>query len=152
MAPGASPSGESLAFEHRVGGMTMRADIGPGVTFPDFELPDHTGRLRRLSEIQGDDPMVIVLDREAYSAKDPVQHEGLVVLGREMKPGVGYRRMVTITTAEPQEALNYRNGVGRSGRSWLTRAGSCSATWTSPSTRTRRMTRWSRTRSCASPG
>jgi hypothetical protein len=47
--------------------MTMRADIGPGVTFPDFELPDHTGRLRRLSEIQGDDPMVIVLDREAYS-------------------------------------------------------------------------------------
>jgi hypothetical protein len=33
----------------------MRADIGPGVTLPDFELPDHTGRLRRLSEIQGDD-------------------------------------------------------------------------------------------------
>jgi peroxiredoxin len=92
--------------------MTMRADIGPGVTFPDFELPDHTGRLRRLSEIQGDDPMVIVLAREAYSAKDQVQREGLVVLWREMKPGVGYCRMVTITTADPQEALNYRNGVG----------------------------------------
>ena len=131
--------------------MTMRLDIGPGVTFPDFELPDHTGRLRRLSEIQGDDPMVIVLAREAYSAKDQVQREGLVVLWREMKPGVGYCRMVTITTADPQEALNYRKG-GRSGRSWPTRAGSCSATWASPRTRTRRMTSWSRTRSCVSPG
>jgi peroxiredoxin len=61
--------------------MTMRADIGPGVTFPNFELPDHTGRLRRLSEIQGDDPMVIVLAREAYSGKDQVQHEGLWCCG-----------------------------------------------------------------------
>src|SRR5512132_2527122 len=92
--------------------MTMRADVGPGVAFPDYELPDQTGRLRRLSEIQGEDPMVIVLAREAYSAKDQAQHEGLVQLWREMKPGVGYCRMVTITTAEPQEALNYRNGVG----------------------------------------
>jgi hypothetical protein len=29
-----------------------------------------------------------------------------------MKPGVGYCRMVTITTTDAQEALNYRNGVG----------------------------------------
>jgi peroxiredoxin len=113
MAPGDGlAERRSLAFDHGGGGMTMRLDIGPGVTFPDFELPDHTGRLRRLSEIQGDDPMVIVLAREAYSAKDQVQREGLVVLWREMKPGVGYCRMVTITTADPQEALNYRNGVG----------------------------------------
>jgi peroxiredoxin len=90
----------------------MRADIKPGATFPDYELPDHTGRPRRLSEIQGEDPMVIVLAREAYSAKDQVQHEGLVQLWREMKPGVGYCRMVTITTTNHQEALNYPNGVG----------------------------------------
>jgi hypothetical protein len=56
--------------------------------------------------------LVIVLAREAYSAKDQVQHEGLVMLWREMKPGVGYCGMVTITTTDPQEALNYRNGVG----------------------------------------
>jgi hypothetical protein len=82
------------------------------MAFPDYELPDHTGRPRRLSEVQGDDPMIIVLAREAYSAKDQVQHEGLVQLWREMKPGVGYCGMVTITTTDPQEALNYRNGVG----------------------------------------
>jgi peroxiredoxin len=48
----------------------MRADIGPGTAFPDYELPDHAGRPRRLAEIQGNDPMIIVLAREAYSAKD----------------------------------------------------------------------------------
>jgi hypothetical protein len=29
-----------------------------------------------------------------------------------MKPGIGYCQMVTITTTDPQEALNCRNGVG----------------------------------------
>ena len=30
----------------------MRSDIGPGGTFPDYELPDHTNVPRRLSELQ----------------------------------------------------------------------------------------------------
>jgi peroxiredoxin len=69
--------------------MAMRADIKAGNAFPDYQLPDHTGRPRRLSEIQADDPMIIVLAREAYSAKDQRQHEGLVQLGSEMKPASG---------------------------------------------------------------
>ena len=90
----------------------MRDDIYVGATFPDYELPDQTGTVRRLSELQGENPMIVVLAREAYSAKDQVQHESLVQLWREMKPGVGYCRMVTITTTNPQETLNYRSGVG----------------------------------------
>jgi peroxiredoxin len=90
----------------------MRADVKVGSVFPDYELPDHTGQPLKLSEIQGDDPMIIVLAREAYSAKDQVQQEGLVQLWREMKYGVGYCRLVTITTSVPQETLNYRSGVG----------------------------------------
>ena len=35
----------------------MRSDIVPGGTFPDYELPDHTDVPRRLSELQGDDPL-----------------------------------------------------------------------------------------------
>jgi peroxiredoxin len=89
----------------------MRADFIPGAVFPDYELPDHTGSLQRLSEIQGGDPMIIVLAREAYSAKDQRQHEGLRELWREMKPGVGYCQMVTITTSDLQETLDYRSGV-----------------------------------------
>ena len=55
--------------------------------------------------------MIIVLAREAYSAKDQRQHEGLRELWREMKPGVGYCQMVTITTSDLQETLDYRSGV-----------------------------------------
>ena len=36
----------------------MRADIVPGGTFPDYELPDHENIPRRLSDLQGDDPMI----------------------------------------------------------------------------------------------
>jgi hypothetical protein len=45
--------------------------------------------------------MVIVLDREAYSAKDQVQHEGLVVLWREMKPGVVQRDLDIAEYTDP---------------------------------------------------
>ena len=90
----------------------MRGDITPGSRFPDFELRDHTGTYRRLSELQGPDPLIIVLAREAYSAKDQIQQHNLVQLWNEMKPGVGYCRLVTITTSTPQETLNYRSGIG----------------------------------------
>ena len=29
----------------------MRADIVPGGIFPNYELPDHTGQMRKLSEL-----------------------------------------------------------------------------------------------------
>lgn len=41
----------------------MRADIVPGASFPDYELTDHTKTRRRLSELQGIDPMILVLAR-----------------------------------------------------------------------------------------
>lgn len=39
----------------------MRPDIVPGAVFPDYELTDHTGKRRKLSELQGQDPMTLVL-------------------------------------------------------------------------------------------
>jgi len=41
----------------------MRADIVPGGVFPDYELPDHTNTVRKLSSIQGRDPMILTLAR-----------------------------------------------------------------------------------------
>lgn len=41
----------------------MRSDIVTGAVFPDYELSDHTGKRRRLSELQGQDPMILVLSR-----------------------------------------------------------------------------------------
>jgi hypothetical protein len=46
----------------------MRPDIVPGAIFPDYELSDHTGKHRKLSELQGPHPMVLVLSRGGYCA------------------------------------------------------------------------------------
>ncbi|WP_441235283.1 redoxin domain-containing protein [Bradyrhizobium sp. 930_D9_N1_4] len=88
----------------------MRPDIMPGVTFPDYELSDHTGKHRKLSELQGGDPMVLVLGRGGFCPKDRRQAEGLLQLHREME--VGYCRMVTITTDNITQTNEYRSGVG----------------------------------------
>src|SRR5262249_383374 len=40
-------------------GEPMRPDIVPGRIFPDYELPDHTSTPRKLSELQGDDPLIL---------------------------------------------------------------------------------------------
>ena len=87
----------------------MRADIVPGAIFPDYELPDHTTTRRKLSELQGLDPMILVLSRGGFCPKDRRQHEGLVQLHRELE--VGYCRMVTISTDNLTETNEYRRGV-----------------------------------------
>jgi peroxiredoxin len=88
----------------------MRSDMISGAVFPDYELPDHTTKRRKLSELQGQDPMVLVLSRGGYCPKDRRQHEGLVQLYRELE--VGYCRLVTISTDNIIETSEYRSGVG----------------------------------------
>jgi len=87
----------------------MRADIVPGATFPDYELSDHTGTHRRLSEIQAGQPMIVVLSRGGYCPKDRRQHEGLVELHRELQ--VGYAKLVTISTDNLLDTNEFRSGM-----------------------------------------
>jgi peroxiredoxin len=82
----------------------------PGATFPDFDLPDHTGKHRKLSDLQRGDPMVVVLSRGGFCPKDRRQHEGLAVLAREID--VGYCRLVTISTDNLLETNEFRSAVG----------------------------------------
>jgi peroxiredoxin len=88
----------------------MRADIVPGALLPDYELSDHTGKHRKLSELQALDPIVLILSRGAYCPKDRRQHEGLLQLHREME--VGYCRLVTISTDNITDTNEFRTGVG----------------------------------------
>jgi len=87
----------------------MRPDIVPGATFPDYELPDQTGKHRKLSELQRGDPMIVMLSRGSFCPKDRRQLEGLVQLHREME--VGYCRLVTISTDNLLETNELRSGV-----------------------------------------
>jgi peroxiredoxin len=88
----------------------MRADIVPGAVFPDFELPDQTGKHKTLSGLQGQDPMILVLSRGHYCPKDNRQHEGLVELHREMI--VGYCKLVTLTTDNLSSTNEMRTALG----------------------------------------
>jgi peroxiredoxin len=88
----------------------MRSDIVPGAVFPDYELSDHTGKHRKLSALQGPNPMVLVLSRGAFCPKDRRQAEGLVALHREME--VAYTRLVTISTDNLTETNENRSGIG----------------------------------------
>lgn len=88
----------------------MRPDIVPGATFPDYQLPDHRGRRVTLSELQEEDPLVLVLARGGYCPKDRRQHEGLLQLHREMQ--VGYCRLVTVSTDTLLQTNEFRSAVG----------------------------------------
>jgi peroxiredoxin len=87
----------------------MRADIVPGALFPDYELTDHTGTRRKLSDLQGGDPMIVVLSRGSFCPKDRRQTEGLAQLHRELE--VGYCRMVTISTDNLIETNEFRTAA-----------------------------------------
>jgi peroxiredoxin len=88
----------------------MRKDILPGAVFPDYDLPDQTGKHKKLSEIQKDDPMIVVLSRGGFCPKDRRQHEGLVQLYREIE--VGYCQLVTISTDNLIETNEFRTATG----------------------------------------
>jgi peroxiredoxin len=88
----------------------MRSDIVSGAALPDYELPDHTGKRRKLSEVQGNNPMVLALSRGGYCPKERRMHEGLAELHREME--VGYCRLVTISTDNITATQEFRSGVG----------------------------------------
>ena len=65
----------------------MRSDVVAGAAFPDYELSDHRGTLRTLSELQHGDPMVLVLSRGGFCPKERRQHDGLLQLHRELQVG-----------------------------------------------------------------
>jgi peroxiredoxin len=88
----------------------MRADILPGGTFPDYELTDHTKARRRLSNLQGINPMILVLSRGSYCPKDHQQH--LELAANYPKIAVAYTQIVTISTDDILESNEFRDQVG----------------------------------------
>lgn len=84
--------------------------IKPGNTFPDFELPDHTDTLRKLSVLQGNNPMVLVLSRGKFCPKDQTQMKDLIDFS--MKCTVGYSVLVTIAKEDLIGINEYRQTVG----------------------------------------
>ena len=88
----------------------MRSDIVPGGIFPDYELPDHTDKLRKLSELQGDDPLILTLARGHYCPKEHQQHMELAAF--YPKIAVAYTQIATIATDDHHTLQEFRASVG----------------------------------------
>ena len=88
----------------------MRSDIIPGGVFPDYALPDHTGTVRTLSELQGRDPLILTLARGHYCPKEHQQH--LELAAHYPKTAVAYTQLVTISTDDHYTLQEFRNSVG----------------------------------------
>src|SRR3954467_3074275 len=88
----------------------MRADITPGAVFPDYQLTDHTKTRRRLSDLQGIDPLILTLARGNFCPKEHQQHLELAAF--YPKIAVGYTQIVTIATDTILEINEFRASVG----------------------------------------
>jgi peroxiredoxin len=88
----------------------MRSDIVPGALFPDYELLDHTKTSRKLSALQGDDPLILTLARGHYCPKEHQQHLELAAF--YPKVAVAYTQVVTISTDDHHVLQEFRASVG----------------------------------------
>jgi peroxiredoxin len=88
----------------------VRADIVPGGVFPDYALPDHTGTVRTLSELQGDDPLVLTLARGHHCPAEHLQH--LDLAAAQPKFAVACTRLVTVSTDDARTLREFRASVG----------------------------------------
>lgn len=84
----------------------MRDEFSPGKTFPDYVLPDHTKTPRRLSDLQGDDPLLLVLIRGFFCPKDRAQLEEPTAFHQQLI--VGTCRLVVVTTDDWHTTNNLR--------------------------------------------
>ena len=70
----------------------------------------HTGTLRKLSELQGDDPLILTLARGHYCPKEHQQHLELAAF--YPKIAVAYTQIVTIATDDHHTLQEFRASVG----------------------------------------
>jgi peroxiredoxin len=90
--------------------MVKRKASWPGRRFPDLELPDHAGNRRRLSELAGEDPLVLQFARGYFCPKERQFVQRMLRLQDEAE--VAYTRMVTVTTEPTEIQAAYRAGLG----------------------------------------
>src|SRR3954467_11137900 len=88
----------------------MRSDIVPGGVFPDYALPDHTGTVHTLGELQGRDPLILLLARGHYCPKEHQQHLALAAFHPRIS--VAYTQVVTIATDDVHELQELKASTG----------------------------------------
>jgi peroxiredoxin len=88
----------------------MLKDLSPGDTFPDFELPDENGVLHRLSELQGDDVLVLMLGRGEHCPRER-QHQREMLRFHEWST-VAFTQMVTVLPNDLHDTSKLKISTG----------------------------------------
>lgn len=88
--------------------MSVR-DLATGDAFPDLELPDTDGHLRRLSDLAGGDPLVLHTYRGWWCPKERAYARELVALQPQLE--VAYTRLVSVSVDGPEVAGAFRAGL-----------------------------------------
>ena len=87
-----------------------RSKLAPGETFPDQDLTGHDRKRYRLSDIQANDPMILILSRGHFCPKDARQHKIMADFYPQI--AVAYTKIVTISTDNIIEANEMRDAAG----------------------------------------
>jgi peroxiredoxin len=88
----------------------MSQNLVPGAVLPNFQLPDHTGTVRRLSELQGNDPMVLLLGRGEHCPRER-QHQREMVKLYEWCT-LAFTQLVTVLPNDLHDANKLRSSTG----------------------------------------
>jgi peroxiredoxin len=88
----------------------MSKHMEPGTTIPDFELPDETGELHRLSELQGDNVLVLHLSRGEHCPRERQHHRELLHF-HELS-SVAFTELVSIMPNTLHDAFRMKISTG----------------------------------------
>jgi peroxiredoxin len=88
----------------------MSRDLTPGAMFPDFELPDDGGTMRRLSQLQGDDAMILMLGRGEHCPRER-QHLREMVRFHQWC-AVAFTQLVTVLPNDLHDTNKMRIATG----------------------------------------
>ena len=90
----------------------MLKDLGPGDVFPDVELPDETGMLHRLSDLQGDDVMVLMLGRGEHCPRERQHHRELLTFHEWC--AVAFTELVSVLPNDLHDVFRLKISTGAS--------------------------------------
>jgi peroxiredoxin len=88
----------------------MSKGLTPGAALPDFALPDDTGTMRRLSELQGDDAMILMLGRGEHCPRER-QHQREMLMFHQWCT-VAFTQLVTILPNDLHDTYKMRISTG----------------------------------------
>jgi peroxiredoxin len=88
----------------------MSKNLEPGMTLPDFELPDENGDPHRLSDLQGDNCLVLMIGRGEHCPRER-QHQKEMVRFHEWCP-VAFTEVVTVLPNTLHDVFRMRIATG----------------------------------------